>query len=115
VKSARKRGEHLEPYRKGRMKKTRRCPKCDSIDLLYIAEPFANRRDDHAQTTTTRLALVREPGDTVGAGEAATGGLLEAYCCAAWGYAETYVKNWRGIEVDGKFVVRLAPPDGSYR
>src|SRR4051812_49409860 len=97
------------------MKKTHRCPKCESIDILYIAEPFPDRTHDGLKRTQTRLGLLREGANLNGAGDRDTAGELEAYCCATCGYVETYVKNWRGLHVDGKFVVRLAPPDGSYR
>lgn len=97
------------------MKKTRQCPKCDGLDLYYIAAPLAPTHDTSSLRRGASLGLAWADGEYHDFNILRGLGELEAYCCATCGYLETYVKDWEKIQADGKFIVRLSPPTGSYR
>jgi hypothetical protein len=67
------------------MKKSERCPKCDSTTIGYL-EHVWDSNADHLVVGTTKDFLIK------------TAGALEAYICAECGYYETYVKSPHSIK-----------------
>ncbi len=97
------------------MKKTGRCPKCNTDDILHVKEVADENVVDQGSPQVAHLAktvvkvkpaLFGEPIDMVD-----TQGPLEAYVCGTCGLVEHYVDP-ETLTVDGVHIRRLAPKDG---
>lgn len=81
------------------MKKAKKCPKCESSDILKIDSVAANEETGYLQRQPTfKLAVI-------GNGTGGRSGELEAYACQECLYVEFYLKQ--RIWVDGNNVTKL--------
>ncbi|MGE0401844.1 MAG: hypothetical protein AB7T06_34395 [Kofleriaceae bacterium] len=116
------------------MKRSKQCPKCQSLRIGHIAfQVDANdvhvardEREDHQYINAARQAVSRSLGiqRTVQRLEDAGRvlplvGQLEAYVCTECGYHETYVRDPRSVpwhDLQGFTWVNSEPPeDGPFR
>jgi hypothetical protein len=118
------------------MKRTKMCPKCQSIKIGYMEyQPDANdvigakptdglsARSAHiqhgGQVITRALGVSREPTRLASGNAWPLYGRLEAYVCTACGYHETYVADVKKVEFDklhGFVWINQEPePEGPFR
>ena len=97
------------------MKTSKQCPKCQSVDVLYITNPLpsATRHSHLAWQPQRPLPVGIGYGDMYQPRVEECVGPLEGYCCASCGYFETYLKA--PVTVDGVYIKRLNQPPTGYR
>jgi len=74
------------------MKRTNKCPKCDSSDVIADAKAI-----DRADNGALSVATFRKPGAVVFKGQLTT--TLSAWVCADCGYLELYADDPKSIKV----------------
>jgi hypothetical protein len=83
------------------MKRTNKCPKCESGDVIANAHPVGPRMPDSEGKPTWKLTVMtfRKPEAMLFKGLLTT--TISAWVCADCGYVELYADSPRSIKVDG--------------
>ena len=78
------------------MKRSHRCPKCQSQDIIVNVRPLDRGHANAEQTA--QLATYRQPDAFLFKGKQAT--TMSAFVCAECGYVEFYADDPRALDVN---------------